>query len=78
MSHPASVQFVDDTRTSGEWLQAAEALAQRLVHADARTAYARVRAGERAGEYEGTPFAAELSQLMFLAGEDQPLPHAAE
>jgi hypothetical protein len=74
MSHPASVQFVDDTRTSGEWLQAAEALAQRLVHADARTAYARVRAGE----YEGTPFAAELSQLMFLAGEDQPLPHAAE
>jgi hypothetical protein len=74
MSHPAPAQFVDDDRTPGEWMKAAEALAQRVVHTDARTAYGRVCAGE----YEGTPFAAELSQLMFLAGEDKPLPHAAE
>ena len=74
MSQPISAQFVDDSRAPGEWLKVAEALAQRVLHIDARTAYNRVRDGE----YEGTPFAAELSQLMFLAGEDEPLPHAAE
>lgn len=74
MSRPPAAQFVDDNRAPGEWLNAAEALSQRVVHTDARTAYRRVRVGE----YEGTPFAAELSQLMFLAGEDAPIPHAAE
>lgn len=73
MSRP-TVQFIDDTRTAGEWLRAADELSQRVIHMDARTAYSRVREGE----YEGTPFAAELSSLMFLAGEDKPLPHAAE
>jgi hypothetical protein len=74
MSRPTSAQFIDDSRAPGEWLKAAEALAQRVVHADARTAYSRIREGE----YEGTPFAAEMSQLMFLANEDEPLPRAAE
>jgi hypothetical protein len=69
MSHP-TVQFIDDTRTAGEWLQAANELSQRVIHIDARTAYSRIRDGE----YEGTPFAAELRGLMFLAGEDKPLP----
>lgn len=74
MTRPHTNQFVDDNREPREWLQAAEALSREVVHVDARTAYRRVRAGE----FEGTAFAAELSQLMWLAGEDSPLPDAAE
>lgn len=73
MAHPTTT-FIDQERQPGEWLSAADALAQRVIHTDARTAWARVAAGE----FEGTPFAAELSQLMFLAGADEPLSHAAE
>lgn len=69
-----TVEVREETRTPSEWLAAADALSQRVVHLDARVAYARVRNGE----YEGTPFASKLSQLMFLAGEDEPLPRAAE
>lgn len=67
-------QFIDDNRAPGEWLSAANALAERVLQTDAKTAYDLIREGR----YEGTPFAAELSQLMFLAGEDEPIPRAAE
>ena len=67
-------QFIEDERQPEEWLQAADALAQRVVQTDARTAWARVCAGD----YEGTPFAGKLSQLMFLAGANEPFSHAAE
>lgn len=70
----AQPQFIEIEQTATEWLDAADQLSQRLVHTDARTAWAQVCAGQ----YEGTPFAAKLSQLMFLAGEDEQLPHAAE
>lgn len=73
MARP-TVQFSDDTRSADEWFAAAEELSQRVVHTDARTAYARICEGK----YEGTPFAGKLSQLMFLAGEDMPVPRAAE
>jgi hypothetical protein len=70
----AQPQFIEIEHTAAEWLSTADELSRRLVHTDARTAWAQVRAGQ----YEGTPFAAELSQLMFLAGQDDQLPHAAE
>lgn len=63
---PAVTEWIEDTRPSHEWLKAAEELSQRVARTDARTAFARVRAGE----YEGTPFAAKLRGLMFLAGEE--------
>lgn len=73
MARP-TVEIREETRPASEWLNAANELSQRVVQMDAREAYARVRAGE----YEGTPFSSKLSQLMFLAGEAKPLPHAAE
>jgi hypothetical protein len=73
MARP-SVQWIEENRPAHEWLKAADELSQRVAHTDARTAFARVRDGE----YEGTPFAAKLRGLMFLAGEDKPLPRAAE
>lgn len=73
MTRP-TVQFTDDKRSPSQWLEAANELAREYVQTDAITAYTRVREGD----YEGTPFAAELRSLMFLAGEDKPLPRAAE
>jgi hypothetical protein len=69
-----TVEVREEIRKPSEWLEAADELSQRVVRLKARDAYARVRDGE----YEGTPFASKLSQLMFLAGEDEPLPRAAE
>jgi len=56
--------IVEETRTPQEWLQAAEELSQRVVHLSAKEAYERAQQGQ----FNGTPFAAKLSQLMFLAG----------
>lgn len=69
-----TVEVREETRTQSEWLEAADELSKRVVHLNAKEAYERVRDGA----YEGTPFASKLSQLMFLAGEDEPLPRAAE
>lgn len=59
-------QFIEVSRTPKEWLEEANKLSQRLVGTDAHTAWAAVQAGM----YEGTPFVAEMSQLMFLACEE--------
>jgi len=61
-------------RSAADWLQEANTLSQRVLSVDAREAWAKVRAGE----YEGTPFAEELWQLMYLAGEYRPTALAAE
>lgn len=69
-----TVEVREETRTPSEWLAEADELSQRVVHLNAKVAYDRVLQGD----FEGTPFASKLNQLMFLAGEDEPLPHAAE
>lgn len=71
---PNTVEVREEIRSPGEWLEKADELSKRVVRLDARIAYERVRQGE----FEGTPFASKLSQLMFLAGEEEPIPRAAE
>jgi len=53
-------------RTQQEWLADAESWAMKHLNTSADEAWDRVRAGE----FGGTAFAAELKQLMFLAGRD--------
>lgn len=56
--------IVEETRTPEQWLEEAEELSQRVVRLSAKEAYERAQQGQ----FNGTPFAAKLSQLMFLAG----------
>jgi|GEM_PF-4389716 len=68
------VEFIDERLTPPQWLEKADAFSRAALGVDAQVAWTRVCNGE----FEGTPFASELWQLMFLAGEDHPLPKAAE
>lgn len=68
----AAPQFIETTRPSAELLAEAEALSRRLVGCSADEAWTRVQAGE----FQGTPFAARMRQVMFLVEES--IPAAAE
>lgn len=59
------IPFIYKTHSRSKWLQLANELSKRIVNSDATTAFERIKNGE----FNGTPFAAELSQLMFLASE---------